>query len=92
MTTFSTDAFTVKRSTWSVLPVALHDAGRLAFPDCKSPRSIPDDKWKKLIIAYKTWHHIFCSDGLGYFLSLKDFPMERQQQYLNDIALSIAKE
>ena len=92
MTTLTTDTFTIKRSTWSVLPKALHDAGTLAFPNCKSPRSVPDDKWEKLVTAYKTWHHIFCSDDFGSFVFFRGVSIERQQQYLNDVAVSIAKE
>lgn len=93
MTTLSTDTLTnLKRTTWSILPASLHEAGTLAFPNCKSPRTVPDDKWEKLAVAYKTWYHIFYSDGLSFSLSCKDFPPERKQRYLNDIAVNIAKE
>ena len=81
-----------KRTTWSVLPASLSEAGKLAFPDCKSPISVPDDKWDKLVVAYKTWLHILYTDGLALSLSCKKFSPEKQQKYLNDIALNIAKE
>ena len=47
----------IRRTTWSVLPAALEKAGRLAFPECKSPKTVPDDQWNELITAYVTWHH-----------------------------------
>jgi hypothetical protein len=97
MTTLSTDIFPdIRKKTWSDLPRKFHEAVRLAFPTYDSPRSIPNDKWEKLVVAYKTWHHIFYSDGLPFYLSPKDFPREKLpeilQHYLNDIALRIAQE
>ena len=43
-------------------------------------------------MAYKTWLHIFYSDGLGSLVFFRGVSIEKQQQYLNDIAVSIAKE
>jgi hypothetical protein len=97
MTKLSTDILpNISRATWSGLPVALHKAGTLAFPTHQSPKSVSDDKWDKLVVAYKTWHHIFYSDGLPLFLPSKNFPREKLpemlQHYLNDIVLRIAQE
>lgn len=79
----------IKRTTWSVLPAALSVAGKLAFPECKSPRTVPDDKWEKLVIAYKAWWHVMYSDGLCYSINRST---DEQQQYLNDIAQEIARQ
>lgn len=80
----------IKRTTWSVLPWSLQEAGQLAFPNCKSPRSVPDDKWEKLVLSFKVWHHIFYSDKLAY--SILNFSAERQQKYLNEMAMKIAQD
>jgi hypothetical protein len=79
----------IKRTTWSKLPVILAEAGQLAFPECKSPRTVPDSKWQKLCLAYQTWHHIFYSDGLNYTVPLE---RSRRAKYLFEIAQKIAKD
>jgi hypothetical protein len=87
----TTNKHTIKRTAWSVLPAPLEVAGRLAFPDCKSPRSVPDDKWNELVLAYITWHHILYSDGLSLtLLRCCNRSSDHNQKYLNDIALRIA--
>lgn len=78
----------LRKTTWSVLPASLSEAGKLAFPECKSPRTVPDDKWQKLVIAFDTWHHILYSDGLAFDVKRS---AAQQQQYLNDIAQKIAE-
>ena len=79
----------MKRTTWSVLPAALVEAGQLAFPNCKSPRTIPDDKWTKLVVAYKTWYHVLYSGDLLYNAPLES--STKAQRYLNEIASKIAE-
>jgi len=66
------------------VPATLAEAGKAAFPKCKSPRSVPDEKWEKLVIAHRTWHHILFSDGLGC-------KHDNYLKYLKEIAQKIAE-
>ena len=60
----------------------------VAFPECKSPSSIPERKWEKCVTAYETWRIILFSDKLAYRL---DMPMEKLEGYLQDAIDAIAK-
>lgn len=81
-----------KRTVWNSLPYVLAEAGQKAFPNCKSPRSVPDDKWNKLLVAYETWHHVFFSDGLSYLIPMHHRTAEQKQEYFMQIAEKIAND
>lgn len=86
------DRLNEPRTTWSALPPGLMGAVKLAFPNRRSPKSIPDEKWDQIVVGYETWHYIFFSDRLFYRLPPDDQSHDKMQQYLIDIVLRIAAE
>lgn len=96
MNSIINDSLNAGRTTWNALPAGLLEAAKFAFPNRRSPKSIPDEKWAQLMVAYGTWHYIFFSDKLIFRLlsdcSSEKMTDDKMTQYLIDIALRIAAE
>lgn len=86
------DRLNVPRTTWSALPAGLLEVAKLAFPNRRSPKSIPDEKWEQIVVAFETWHYVFFSDHLFYRLPPDDQSHDKMQHYLTDIVSRIAAE